>query len=153
MNMGLDQIWNFMEEYCALNGGENRFVFKSNWAIFTVKSAWHNPAWSSEWHTLCFHPVAAPESPRPPPSFNIKIWKQKSKHHAVTRTKATGLATIFLFTFCRKIIVLPGGQKSGRTFFFFAPPSSCPVSNNRKAFLSRHSALQWPSTLPFALHT
>ena len=67
MNMGLDQIWNFIEEYCALKGRENHFAFKDNWAIFTVKSAWHNPAWSSEWHTLCFHPVAAPESPRPAP--------------------------------------------------------------------------------------
>ena len=87
MKMGKDQILNFMdllliEEYCALKGREHRFVFKSNWAVFTVKSAWHNPAWSSEWHTLCFHPVAAPESPRPAPLLqhqNLEAKKQTSR--------------------------------------------------------------------------
>lgn len=86
----------------------------------------------------------------PPPSTS-KFGSKKSKHHAVTRTKATGLATIFLFTFCRKIIVLPGGQKSGRTFFFFAPPSSYPVSNNRRAFFEQTQRPSMTLNLTFCI--
>ena len=147
MKMGKDQILNFMdllliEEYCALKGRENRFVFKSNWAVFTVKSAWHNPAWSSEWHTLCFHPVAAPESPRPAPLLQHQNLEAKKANITPWRGRRQQVWPLFsCLHFVEKSSFCLVDKNQGGHFSFSLLPA---------AALSRTiEGLFWADTAPF----